>query len=280
MKAKQKIMASEDASPRRANARRAFEKRLDELEEKLKESSSSVLEKLVLAELKLAPTDMPTPLTLKNFQVIKEPLFLLLYCEIHAIKQADLQDWHGAPPRILEGLRLNLEGAYASLRHPLNGWQQSMISRVLVTYKTILDGYTLIAPLDAAGLALPFEPAQGAKLLDFVRGPREAARSLIESLDEDFTRKHAGRKAAAVVSGARALMASRFAPQDMWLYKKAAARADGADGHAGGGHTDGGREQGFGGRGRGRGRGRGFGRGRGAKRPRTENEVHHVDDTA
>ena len=240
-----------------------------EMEERLKRlegTKAGLLANAILAELKLE--DLPAPLTLRNPQVIKEPYFLLLYAERKALRECDLEEEHGDDPKILSGIYKNLTLAYSTQKHPLNGWQRSMITLLVGHYRTLLSGYTLIAPLDESGVAMSFEPAHVTRLVDFSRTPREAARRLIEQLDEDFTRKNAGRKAAALVSGARSLRMDLFAPQDAWIYKKASGKAEDTDTPFDDGSFRGGR----GGRGSRGGRGGRGARGGRGKRPRDGGE--------
>jgi hypothetical protein len=195
-----------DSSPRRNQGTSLIVERLVELEareEKLAPALGTDLSKRVLADLKL--TEIPSPLTFDNTQVIKEPYFLLLYAEECALKSLDLRPQHGVPAPIFQGISLNLRKTYTSARHPINSWYESMIMNLSRQLTVLLQTYCLIAPSDEAGRALPLEPSMVEQLMMNTKETRDLARDIIKKLDEDFTCKNAGRAAGAVLSGARHL---------------------------------------------------------------------------
>lgn len=283
MKAKQKILmgrtreretivpndAGGEQTPIRGRRLFLLEEEVAKLKTKVDETVAP-LAKRVMSELGI--TTLPTPIDLKNGQVLKEPWLLLLYAEAHALKELDMAEQHGESPAILRGLRTNLTRIYSTPEHPPNAWVTSILELILSHYANILDLYVLISPTDDGGRAAPLEAAHIERLITHTRKTRELARRLVAQLDEDYTRKNAGRSAAAVVHGARHLDVRHFAPQDEWIFKKAAAKVSSRDDEGSWRDRNGGRDgseghgrargssrwsRGGGGRGRGRGRGRG-----------------------
>lgn len=217
--------------------------------------TNTELGKLVLSELGIEK--VPQPLELSSPAIVKEPLLVLLYCEREGIKSRDLEEIHGDEAPLFRGVRRSLVRAYSTAAHQPNDWVLRMLDRLMGLMISMIRTYCLVLPISETGIPLAFEPADAVRLVKNVRENRRLARELIQQLDEDFAAKNAGRAAAAVIRGARNLHHDMFAPQDAWLFKKAASRISTAGAGDKESHGRDGREYGRGGRGRGRGRGRG-----------------------
>lgn len=185
---------------------------------------TSLLHRRILSELSITADKTPTPLTLDNPQLLKEPYFILRYAEIHAITERDLLETHGEPAAIIRGIKNNLRKIYSTPEHPVSPWAINHCDTLVSHFSNMLQCYTLIAPTDDNGNAEDFEPAHVERLFRSTREIRLLARKVIELLDEDFSRKNAGRAAASVIHGARVLNNRMFAPQDEWIYKKASSK--------------------------------------------------------